>query len=111
VTVSSLLGGDTLAPGSVVYSASFSEELASSGLGADDVLLVNLDTGVSIATSVSYVDGMLSASLGNLAEGNYRLTLVADADGLRDRRNNLLDGEYAGSLPARRRVRGQPAVG
>ncbi|HNN82512.1 MAG TPA: tandem-95 repeat protein, partial [Accumulibacter sp.] len=100
VTVSSLLGGETLAPGSVVYSANFSEELASSGLGADDVLLVNLDTGVSIATSVSYVGGTLSASLGNLAEGNYRLTLVADADGFRDRRSNLLDGEYAGSLPS-----------
>jgi hypothetical protein len=74
VTASSVVDGEILAPGSLTYYASFSETLATSGLGADDVLLVNLDTAEALTVQVSYDPGtgILAADLGNLAEGRKR---------------------------------------
>ncbi len=102
VIASSLASGDILEPGGVIYTARFSEELASGGLGPEDVRLLNLDTGASLAPLVGYdaVSGTLTASLGVLPEGNYRLVLVSAVDAFRDRRGNLLDGENGGTLPS-----------
>jgi len=104
VVASSLSGGETLAPGSLSYTASFSEVLATAGLGADDVVLTNLDSGQVISFTADPVydtaTSTLTATFSALPEGNYRLSLVADADGFRDRRDNLLDGEHTGGLPS-----------
>ena len=103
---SSLLNGNTaegaiVPPGDLTYTATFSEELASAGLGAEDVSLTNLDTGLVIPLATNTFDydpvsSTLTLNYLDLAEGNYRLTLLAAADGFRDTQDNLLDGNGDG---------------
>ena len=110
---SSLLNGNPaegviVAPGDITYTATFSEELASAGLGAEDVVLTNMDTGVAqpLATDGFQYDpvtSLLTLNYAGLAEGNYRLTLVSDAQGFRDTQDNPLDGRRCNLLPRQRR--------
>ncbi|MDP2433554.1 MAG: Ig-like domain-containing protein [Pseudomonadota bacterium] len=57
VIASSLAGGEILAPGDLVYIATFSEPLATTGLGFDDVTLTNTDTGAVIPLAVPGLKG------------------------------------------------------
>ena len=87
--------GDVLTPGEVVYQVRFSEELATDGLGPEDVTLVEALTGIGrAATSFAYdpATGVATIRYADLPEGNHALTLLAAATGFRDLRGNLLAG-------------------
>src|SRR5262249_7947477 len=56
VVASSVAEGDTLQPGGLVYTARFSEGLATAGLGGEDVTLVNAATGQSFTAAAFAYD-------------------------------------------------------
>ncbi|MCU0875031.1 MAG: hypothetical protein MUE50_22090, partial [Pirellulaceae bacterium] len=113
VVASSVGENDTLAPGSLVYQVQFSEELATTSLGAEDVTLVESLSGAAIAANAfAYDPGTTTATVtyNSLAEGNYTLTLLTSATAFRDRRGNLLDGAPSFPLPSGDGTTGDPFV-
>jgi len=103
VTASSILAGAVLAAGEVVFEAVFSEALATAGLTAFDVRLVNALTGTAIeADSFNYTaeSFTLTVSYGHLLEGIYELTLISSSTGFRDFDGLLLDGDPGFPLPS-----------
>ena len=69
VTASSLTGGEILAPGDVTYTAHFSEPLATAGLGYDDVILTNTDTGTVIPFAANGLYGQYYANMSFWTDG------------------------------------------
>ena len=113
VETSSITEGDVVAPGSLVYQVQFSEELATAGLGAEDVTLVESSSGAAIAASAFAYDPATSTATvtyDSLSEGNYTLTLLTSATAFRDRRGNLLDGAPSFPLPSGDGTPGDPFV-
>jgi hypothetical protein len=111
VIASSISEGEVVAPGSLVYEVQFSEELATEGLGAEDVALVDSIRGASVpADAFVYDPGTSTATVtyNNLPEGNYTLTLLTSATAFRDRRGNLLDGAPSFPLPSGDGTPGDP---
>lgn len=103
VIASSLAPGATVTPGARVYQVQFSEELAASGLGAEDVTLVESFGGASLTPDAfAYDPGTSTATItyNHLAEGAYTLTLLSSVAAFRDRRDNLLDGSPSWPLPS-----------
>ena len=103
IVESSLAEGATIGTGDLVYHVRFSEEMATSGLGAEDVTLVDIATGYSFTpTAFSYDASTSIASItySNLGEGEYALSLLTSATAFRDRRGNLLDGTPSSQLPS-----------
>ena len=103
VVESSLAEGATIGTGDLVYHVRFSEEMATSGLGAEDVTLVDIATGYSFTpTAFSYdaATSIASITYSNLSEGEYALSLLTSATAFRDRSGNLLDGTPSSPLPS-----------
>lgn len=95
ITAANVAEGAVLTPGPHSFTATFSEDMATAGLGAEDVLLVNSTTGRSFTpASVAYDPGTRTAtvSYADLTEGAYTLTLVSGANAFRDLVGNPLDG-------------------
>ena len=75
-------------------------QLATAGLGTEDVVLTNVTTGETFAPSFLSYDpntASLALSFAGLTEGQYRLTLLSASDGFRDILGNLLDGDGNGT--------------
>ncbi|MBI2875792.1 MAG: right-handed parallel beta-helix repeat-containing protein, partial [Candidatus Tectomicrobia bacterium] len=103
VITSSVQEGDILPAGDLVYTVQFSEGLATTGLGEEDVLLVEALSGTTFSPDAFVYDadtGTATVTYYNLREGDYTLTLVSTADAFRDRRGNLLDGSPSFPLPS-----------
>lgn len=100
ITATNVAEGEVLTPGAHTFTATFSEDMATANLGAEDVLLVNTATGQSFTpASVAYDPGTRTAtvSYANLTEGAYTLTLVSGANAFRDLVGNPLDGDPGSS--------------
>jgi subtilase family serine protease/methionine-rich copper-binding protein CopC/type 1 glutamine amidotransferase len=113
VAGSSVSEGEVLAPGSLVYQVTFSEELATADLGGEDVTLVESLSGAAIAASAFAYDPASSTATVTysvLDEGLYTLTLLTSATAFRDRRGNLLDGTPSFPLPSGDGAPGDPFV-
>ena len=103
VVSGSLAPGDVVPVGSLVYQVVFSEAVARSGLGAEDVTLVDTRTGAAFTPPGFIYDdatATLTVTYSNLPEGVYALTLLSSATAFRDRRGNLLDGSPGSPLPS-----------
>ena len=102
VTASSVAQGDTIVSGARTLVFTLSEDLASSGLGAEDVLLSNTTTGVAY-TPASFVynatTDQVSVQYTSLPEGAYTLTLLSGANSFRDLVGNGLDGNPGNTGP------------
>ena len=113
VVASSISEGATVASGNVVYQVRFSEDMEPTGLGGEDVTLVETLSSTSISPdSFSYDSGTNTATVTylNLREGNYILTLLSSATAFRDLRDNLLDGTPSFPLPSGDGTPGDPFV-
>ncbi|NLX56992.1 MAG: S8 family serine peptidase [Planctomycetaceae bacterium] len=113
VIASSVGEHDTVAPGTLIYQVQFSEELAATELGVEDVTLVESMSGAAIVADELAYDAATSTAtvtFSNLAEGNYTLTLLTSATAFRDRRGNLLDGTPSFPLPSGDDTPGDPFV-
>ncbi|MCA9241234.1 MAG: hypothetical protein KDA37_13585 [Planctomycetales bacterium] len=110
VLSSSISDGDTVGPGTIVYSAQFSRPLNAGVLDASDVLLVGASTGEQPIDSLSYnaQTQTLTLTLGVLFEDQYTLTLLSAADAFVGVGGRPLDGEAAPgtSVPSGNRVEG-----
>lgn len=103
VTECSLFEGAVVAPGDLTVLVVFSEAMATAGLGAEDVILVNHTTGVFFAAADGdYDEGTLTAtvSFAGLTEGVYTLIFWSGFDAFRDITGNLLDGGPSFPLPS-----------
>ncbi|MFN0053205.1 MAG: CARDB domain-containing protein [Planctomycetales bacterium] len=103
IVESSLDEGQTLGTGDLTYVVRFSEELATAGLGAEDVVLVDGVTGESFVPFLFSYDAATSTATvtyHNLREGEYTLQLNSSSTAFRDRRGNLLDGSPSFPLPS-----------
>ena len=103
VVASNVAEGAVLDPGDHVYQVQFSEELATSNLGAEDIQLVRTDTSTIISVGTFAYDAptsTLTLTFAALDEGSYELRLTSEVDGFRDRRNNLLDGGPSSPFPS-----------
>ncbi len=103
VTASSIVTGETLTPGTLVYEVVFSEPLAPEDLGPEDVLLTEQLSGDSLTPDGFAYDpdtATVTVTYNDLAEGNYELVLTTSDTAFRDRRGNLLDGDPSFPLPS-----------
>jgi subtilase family serine protease/methionine-rich copper-binding protein CopC len=104
VIASSVEEGATLDPGSFTYTVTFSEPLVTSGLGAEDVHLVEDSFNTSFSpSSFSYdaATNRITVGFGQpLYDGRYTLTLDSGANALRDLVGNALNGGPSWPLPS-----------
>lgn len=103
VTASSVGSQDVVPAGDLTYVATFSEDLATAGLGSEDVSLVNDLSGQAIAASSFSYDASnrrLTATFRGLVDSNYTLTLRSGASAFRDPVGNLLNGAPSFPLPS-----------
>src|SRR5262249_42784229 len=76
VAASSVSASDVVAAGDLTYTATFSEDLAVSGLGTEDITLVNTLSGQAIpATSFAYdpANRRITVGFHDLVDSNYTL--------------------------------------
>ena len=102
VTASSVAEGSVIAPGAHTLVFTLSEDLASSGLGAADIQLVNSTTGQSYGTASFVYDAatdQITVQYASLPEGAYTLTLFSGASALRDLVGNALNGNASTPEP------------
>ena len=72
VTATNVADDDVIPPGNLTFTAQFSEELATLGLGPDDVELVNLDTGQPVVVAPHGLRGDYYADVGQYTgSANY----------------------------------------
>ncbi|MBL8338417.1 MAG: Ig-like domain-containing protein, partial [Rhodoferax sp.] len=98
VTASSVASGESVAPGARTLVFNFSEDLDTSGLGAEDVQLTNTTTGQAYSASsftYSAATDQLTLQYADLPEGAYTLTLLSGSNALRDLVGNALNGNTA----------------
>ncbi len=103
VTASTLAQGAAVNGDPMLVHIEFSEALNAVNLGSEDVQLVNLDTGSTVALASFSVDvggGGVQIGLPELPEGSYRLTLVAGGYSFRDLLNLPLNGAPSTTLPS-----------
>ena len=95
VISTSILEGDSLATGSLTYTATFDEELDASNLGIEDVLLTGQLSGAYVPNSLNYdaPSSTLTVEFGELPEDNFTLTLLSGNGAFEDVVGNNLDGE------------------
>lgn len=90
---------DVVATRDFVFEASFSETIAESNLGTEDIIL--LETSSNTMFTVDTLDfdpvtNTISLSFSDLPDGLYSLTLVSDVDAFRDVAGRPLDGASDG---------------
>ena len=98
VISSSLSNNDIVPPGNLTYTAIFNEELASAGLGFDDVILTNTDTGVFIPLATNGLKGEyynLGYYVNNLDQVDFNATPTYTRT---DAQVYFGDGDY-GNIP------------
>ena len=98
VTASSVAAGASIATGARTLVFTLSEDLAASGLGAEDVLLANTTTAQSYSVASFVYDALtdqITVQYADLPEGAYTLTLVSGTNALRDLVGNALNGNTA----------------
>ena len=103
VTSRSITQGDVIVPGDLKYTAGFSEDLSGTGLGAEDVSLVENFTSKTLAVSGFNYDAAtdtLTLDFLGLEDGIYTLTLQSGTDVFRDLVNNPLNGASSFPLPS-----------
>ena len=103
VVDSSISPSDILAPGSLTYTAHFSEDLNEYALGAEDVRLVDESTGTLYhpdSFNYSTASDALTVHFNALPEGAYTLTLISSDYGFRDVFGNRLNGAPSFPLPS-----------
>ncbi|MEM4406647.1 MAG: hypothetical protein QXS68_06345, partial [Candidatus Methanomethylicaceae archaeon] len=99
---SSVEEGEILEPGDLTLAFTISEDLAESGLGAEDVLLANIANGRSYNPSSFIYDSetdIVTVQYANLTEGNYELTLISGESAFRDVAGNPLNGDTSDPEP------------
>lgn len=103
VVSSSLAPDDLVEPGNMVYTVTFSEELAQDGLGAEDVELRENEFGVDFTPDGFSYDpdtDTLTLEYSGLYDGAYALTLLSGVEAFRDPVDNLLNGAPSFPLPS-----------
>jgi subtilisin family serine protease len=93
---SSIQPGDVLSPGTVTFTAVFSEALRSDQIDGSDFLLVGTLSGNTYVANEMQYDSqtsILSVTFFNIPEDHYTLTLVSGDGHLEDWVGNDLDGE------------------
>ncbi len=103
VIASSIINGGTVAAGPLVYTATFTESLATAGLDAADIVLRNTSSNNQIAsTSFNYDDATrtLTVAFSDIGPGNYTLTLLSGSSAFRDLDGRTLDGAPSFPLPS-----------
>jgi hypothetical protein len=96
VVSSNLADGAVLPPGDLSFTAQFSEGLATTGLGFDDVVLTNTDTNTVIPLAPHGLKGEywnIGTTINNLSEVNFNATPTATRT---DAQVNFGDGQYSG---------------
>ena len=110
VTASSINAGESIEPGNLTYTVTFSEELATVGLGLQDVTLVETTFGTQFTpTSFLYDEALHTLTVGfaGLYDGSYTLTLTSGPDAFRDLIGHPLNGAPSHPLPS---GQGHPAA-
>ena len=101
VVTSSINSGDVIAAGPLVFEARLSEDLARTGLGPEDVTLVETAiTGASFTPSSFEYDGatdIVRVEYAALPPGEYTLKLLSGSSAFRDLAGLGLDGTGAGT--------------
>jgi ELWxxDGT repeat protein len=102
VIASTLLSGDVVAPGSLLYTMQFSEPLLDAGLDFSDVLLLGERTGVCAPTALYYdaASTTLTLRFVGAADDRYTLTFRSGDGQFEDVAGNNLDGEPSFPLPS-----------
>ncbi len=104
VVASSILEGDSLTGGNIIYTATFSEALNSGVLSGADVTLVGQVSGARPSPSFSYNSSTftITATFTSPPSDQYTLTLLSSTTGFKDSAGNLLDGERhpTGTVPS-----------
>ncbi len=95
VVESSLLAGDVVGAGTLVYTARFDEELDAAALDRSDVELSGPITGIHQPSLFDYdpVTSTLTVEYLNLMEDTYTLRLLSGDGRFQDVATNVLDGE------------------
>lgn len=99
VVSTSLAEGQVIDTGPLTVEFVFSEPIATSGLGPEDVTLVETVSGTTLNPVVVTFDKntrTLTAVFDNIPEGDLTLTLLSGATAIRDVAGNLLDGNADG---------------
>jgi len=88
-------------PGPFTFTATFDESIDGNALDAADIVLRDKHTSMVYQPFFSYdaASQTLSVFFGQLAEGDYTLTLVSRDDAFADTVGNALDGEPNGTHP------------
>ena len=111
VVISSSIGeGDLASSGDLVYTATFSEDLGTTGLGAEDVMLVDSISGTVVPVdsfAYSAADRQVTVDFRSLVDSSYTLTLRSGIDAFRDPVDNSLNGSPSFPLPS---GQGNPAA-
>ncbi|MEZ6062667.1 MAG: CARDB domain-containing protein [Planctomycetaceae bacterium] len=95
-----LPGGSPIETGANTFVITFSEPMADSDIGPEDVALNNLSFGTGFIPSSGVLDPSgitLTLTYDDLPEGLYDFSIRSAADGARDRAGNLLDGDSDGT--------------
>ncbi len=95
VVSSSLAEGDEVHTSSLVYTVTFSKQMATTGLGVAAAPLTNDVTNQTIlpdSLTFDPTNTVATITYSNLAESDYTLTLLTSATAFRDRRGLLLTG-------------------
>ncbi|MDO8268888.1 MAG: CARDB domain-containing protein, partial [Moraxellaceae bacterium] len=90
--------GDVMAPGPLTFTATLSEELAPTGLGMDDVVLTNTDTGATVPLATNGLKGEywnLGYSLSSLSQVDFNSIPTSTRT---DAQVNFGDGDGMGGL-------------
>lgn len=98
VIAESVAEGEVIGSGPRTLVFTLSEDLATAGLSAEDVLLSNAATGVSYSPAsfvYSASTDQITLQYASLPEGPYTLTLLSGANSLRDLVGNALNGNTA----------------
>ena len=94
IIASSVIENDVLATGSLTYTVTFDEDMATTVLDSTDFDLVGTISGTRAASSSSWTDARhLQLQYTGLSEDNYALTLFSAPGRFQDAVGNLLDGE------------------
>ena len=110
VVDSSIAQDAVIEPGNLTYTVTLSEELATVGLGPEDVTLVETTFGKQFTPASFLYDGTshtLTVGFAGLYDGRYALTLSSGPNGLRDVVGNELNGAPSHPLPS---GQGHPAA-
>jgi len=94
VTETSISNWDVVPPGTFTFKATFSEDMATSGVGAEDIWVIENFSGTKIDASSLLFDepDQITAEFPFLGDGFYILTIENGASAFRDLAGNSLNG-------------------